>query len=118
MCDLPDRRRGRPGGHYSHQTGPSVDTITDRPSVLPVDNSAGRRYSESALKISEDAKTLWCRMWGDRSLGAYQHARARGNLEEPKWPDKIFRELLRTAFENRIIDRPDHPVIRELSGDL
>ena len=39
-------------------------------------------------------------------------------LEEPKWPDKTFRELLRIAFEGRIIDRPDHPLIRELNGDL
>ena len=44
--------------------------------------------------------------------------RAQGNLDEPKWPDKSFGELLRIAFENRIIDRADHPVIRELNGEL
>ena len=57
-------------------------------------------------------------MRGDRDLGAYAHVRARGNLDEPKWPDKTFGELLRIAFAARIIDRPDHPYIRELNGEL
>ena len=88
------------------------------PCKLPVESSSGRRYAETALKIAQHAETLWVRMWGDRSLGGYTMVKAKGNLEEPKWPDKTFRELLRIAFENRIIDRPDHPVIRELNGDL
>jgi hypothetical protein len=84
------------------------------PCKLPVESSSGRRYAE----IAQYAESTWVRMWGDRSLGGYTMVKAKGNLEEPKWPDKTFRELLRTAFENRIIDRPDHPVIRELNGDL
>jgi hypothetical protein len=88
------------------------------PAKLPIEGNSGRRYAETALKIAEEAKALWVRMWGDRGLGGYAMVRARGNIEEPKWPDKTFRELLRIAFEDRIIDRPDHPVIRELAGDL
>ena len=85
---------------------------------LPAEASAGRRYAETGLIIAQAAETLWVRMWGDRSLGGYTYVKAKGNLEEPKWPDKTFRELLRIAFEGRIIDRPDHPLIRELNGDL
>ncbi|MGN6171882.1 MAG: hypothetical protein ACTHPS_02805 [Streptosporangiaceae bacterium] len=88
------------------------------PAKLPVEANSGRRYSETALKIAHDAKTLWVRMWGDRNLGGYRAIRASGHFEEPKWPDKTFRELLRIAFESRIIDRSDHPFIRELNGDL
>jgi hypothetical protein len=88
------------------------------PAKLPVEANSGRRYSETALKIAEQAKTVWVRMWGDRNLGAYAMVRARGHLEEPKWPDKTLRDLLSVAFESRIIDRPDHPLIRELNGDL
>jgi len=88
------------------------------PAKLPVEGSAGRRYSETALRIAEEAKALWVRMWGDRALGGYAMVRAKGNLEEPKWPDKEFRALLRIAFQDRIVDRPDHPLIRELAGDL
>jgi hypothetical protein len=88
------------------------------PAKLPAEASAGRRYAETGLIIAQAAETLWVRMWGDRSLGGYTYVKAKGNLEEPKWPDKTFRELLRIAFEGRIIDRPDHPLIRELNGDL
>jgi hypothetical protein len=89
------------------------------PAKLPLEGgSSGNRYSETGLKIAEHAKTHWLRMYGDRNLGGYQEVKARGNLDEPKWPDKTFAELLRIAFEGRIIDRIDHPVIRELNGDL
>jgi len=88
------------------------------PAKLPGESAAGRRYAETGLIIAKHAETLWVRMWGDRSLGGYTSVKARGNLEEPKWPDKTFRELLRIAVEGRIIDRPDHPLVRELNGDL
>ncbi len=88
------------------------------PAKLPGESAAGRRYAETGLKIAQHAETLWVRMYGDRSLGGYAMVKAKGNLEEPKWPDKTFRELLRIAFEGRIIDRLDHPLIRELNGDL
>jgi hypothetical protein len=88
------------------------------PAKLPGESAAGRLYAETGLAIASEAQTLWVRMWGDRNVGAYTNVRARGNLEEPKWPDKTFRELLRIAFEGRIIDRSDHSLIRELNGDL
>ena len=88
------------------------------PAKLPGESGSGQRWAETGLKIAVHAETLWVRMWGDRSLGGYTMIKAKGNLEEPKWPDKTFRELLRIAFEGRIIDRPDHPLIRELNGDL
>ncbi|MGO9783409.1 MAG: hypothetical protein ACLPQY_27150 [Streptosporangiaceae bacterium] len=89
------------------------------PQKLPIDGSSGRAWSASALRIADEAKNIWCRMYGDRALGAYVHVIARGNLEEPKWPDKSFGTLLQIAFPgDRIINRPDHPYIRELNGEL
>ena len=44
--------------------------------------------------------------------------RAKGDLGEPQWPDKSFRDLLEIAFRCNLIDRPDHPVISELAGEL
>jgi hypothetical protein len=89
------------------------------PAKLPADGAgSGHLWADSALRIAGHARTVWVRMWGDRSLGAYRVVKANGNLEEPKWPDKEYRDLLRMAFEARLIDRPDHPVIRELAGDL
>jgi hypothetical protein len=90
------------------------------PARLPSESGSGsgQRWAETALKIAEQAESLWVRMWGDLDLGGYAMIRAKGNLAEPKWPDKTFAELLRIAFESRIVDRPDHDLIRELNGEL
>ena len=44
--------------------------------------------------------------------------RAKGDIGEPQWPAKTMRDLLEIGFRNYLIDRPDHPVIRELAGEL
>jgi hypothetical protein len=51
------------------------------------------------------------------SLGAYDVFEATGQLGEPEWPTVPFRELLRVAFKDRLIDRADHPVLRRLRGE-
>jgi hypothetical protein len=90
------------------------------PARLPrVDSSdGGRRWAETALVIAEQAKTLWVKMFGNRDLGGYERFRAKGDLGEPQWPDKKHRDLIALGFRDRLIDRPDHPVIREIHGEL
>lgn len=81
-------------------------------------NAHLRRIADSALLTAEQAKTLWVKMRWERDLGAYTMARATGDLGSPQWPDKSFRDLIEIAFRHNLIDRADHPVIRELSGEL
>ena len=89
------------------------------PAKLPGSSSSGRRWSESALEIADQAKTLWVKMHGVRDLGAYEMFRALGDLGEPQWPDKKFSDLLKLAFKgDRLIDSLEHPVLRELSGEM
>lgn len=52
------------------------------------------------------------------AVGSYDMFVARGDLGEPQWPDKSFRDLLATAFGDYLIDREDHEVIRELNGEF
>ena len=82
------------------------------------DNDRIRRIADTALQCAEQAKTLWVKMHWDRDLGGYEMQRAKGDLGEPQWPDKSFRDLLEIAFRHHLIDRPDHPVIRELAGEI
>jgi hypothetical protein len=35
---------------------------------------------------------------------------------EPVWPQKTFEELLKIAFDGKIIDNEDHPYVRRLRG--
>jgi hypothetical protein len=83
------------------------------------DSPIGRRWAESALEIADYAKTCWVKMAGKRDLGAYEMFKARGDLGEPDWPDKSLSELLRLAFKgDRLIDSLNHPVLRELAGEM
>ena len=89
------------------------------PAKLPRDdNRRGEAWAKSALQAAEQAKSLWVKVYGNRDLGAYEMVVAKGDLGEPQWPDKTFRDLLELAFRDRRIDRADHPVIRELAGEL
>jgi hypothetical protein len=81
-------------------------------------NSTGRRVFETSLQGAEQAKSLWVKLAWDRDLGGYEMFRAKGDLGEPQWPDKSFRDLIEIAFRHYLIDRPDHEVIRELEGAL
>lgn len=85
---------------------------------LPEAEGGGRSWHQSGLEIAEEAKKHWVRMQGNRDLAAYEMRRAKGNLGEPAWPDKPFKELIKLAFKDRLIDTPHHDVIRELNGDL
>lgn len=90
------------------------------PARLPAsDNRLGRRWHETGLEVAECAKTLWVKMQGKRDLGAYELFRAKGDLGEPQWPDKPLSDLLRLAFKgDLLIDSVDHPVLRELAGEI
>ena len=60
----------------------------------------------------------WVRVAANMSLGAYDVFQATGDLPDPEWPDTPFKELLRVAFKDRFIDTLDHPVLRELRGEV
>lgn len=100
-------------------------TITKRGTVflwpvkLPGDNNDHiRRISDTAIQCAEQAKTLWVKMHWDRDLGGYVMQRAKDDLGTPQWPNKSMRDLLELGFRNYLVDRPDHPVIRELAGEI
>lgn len=90
------------------------------PARLPgPDNRLGRRWHESALKVADQAKRLWVKMQGKRDLGAYEMYRAKGDLGNPQWMEKTLSERLRLAFKgDLLIDSVDHPVLRELAGEI
>jgi hypothetical protein len=58
----------------------------------------------------------WVRVAANMALGAYEVFEASANIPEPAWPDLSFPELLKIAFQDRLVDRPDHPVILKLRG--
>ena len=80
------------------------------------ENPIGRSWHESARKAAEIAKGTWVRIIADKSLGGYRARAAEGKLADPVWPEVTFNELLEIAFQDRIIQSGDHPVVRRLRG--
>jgi hypothetical protein len=90
------------------------------PARLPLadGSNSGRAWHQSALQAAEEAKNLWVKLVGNKELGAYEFVKARGDLGEPQWPEKTYRELVELAFKDRVISTLEHPVIRDLYGDI
>ena len=73
-------------------------------------------WHRSAAEAAELAMTKWIRLSANMSLGANEIFEAVGTLPEPTWPELSFAEILRTAFRDRYVDSPDHPLIQRLLG--
>ena len=88
------------------------------PIRLPGADGKVDAWSQSALEASQLARTTWVRVAANMALGAYEVFQATGDLPDPEWPDKPFRELLKVAFKDRMITALDHPVLRKLRGEV
>ena len=88
------------------------------PARLPGPDGRELEWHRSAHEAAAHAEIGWVRVQANMSLGAYEISRALGDLDEPKWPEQDFAFLLRIAFKGRIIDSPDHAVLRRLRGEV
>jgi hypothetical protein len=88
---------------------------------LPGPDGRPNTWTESALEIAKASTTTWCRMKSDMTNGIYTHFVPADDvvLPEPAWPaDLSMADIMRIAFRGRLIDSVDHPVLRELRGEL
>ena len=86
------------------------------PVSLPGEDGRRNTWTETAQEAMRLAQEHWVRLMADMGLSAYRIYRAEGQLSDPIWPDKSFEELLEIAFNDRVIDSHDHPVVRRLRG--
>jgi hypothetical protein len=87
------------------------------PVRLPTPEGKDTIWWTSARDAAARATQSWIRVTSNMNLGAYECWEASGNLGEPKWPELGFWDLIRVAFQTRIIDRLDHPVLKRLRGE-
>ena len=73
------------------------------------------QWHRSARKAADEARSKWIRMIPANS--GYRIFHPTSPMPEPEWPDAPFGELLDSAFEGRVIDSMDHPVIEYLAGE-
>lgn len=91
------------------------------PFIWPVpatgdESSRKDTWNESHRAAYQKAKEKWTKMVADRVAKMYRIYIAAGQLAEPKFPDKPWNELLALAFNNRMIDNPEHPVVKAMRG--
>lgn len=86
------------------------------PVKLPGPDGRPNAWNHSAADAAERAMKKWVRVTSSMALGAYEIFEASGDLPEPVWPDHSFQEILKIAFRERLVDRPDHPLVQRLKG--
>jgi hypothetical protein len=86
------------------------------PVKLPDPQGRQNEWHRSAAEGAELAMKKWVRVTASMSLGAYEIFEASGDLPDPVWPDFSFQEILKIAFRERLVDRPDHPLVQRLQG--
>lgn len=74
-------------------------------------------WSRSALKACQIAMGAWISIRSNQSLKQYDIVQASWNLE-PEFPSIDFAQLLMLAFDNRILETTDDPVVKEVLGEL
>jgi hypothetical protein len=82
----------------------------------------GTRFDDwpaSALHATACAMKAWVRVIPRRELEQYVVLTSQsGNYPDPQWPSSTLHDLILRAFNGRIIDSVDHPIVRMLKGLL
>ena len=75
-------------------------------------------WNQSAKCAAEAAIKCWVRMYSKPNAAQYSIVYAKNNSAEPEWPKMSFHEILELAFKDRIITDHNHPVLRQLRGEI
>ena len=94
------------------------NVLTLWPIRLPGEDGRIDPWNQSAMVAADRASQCWVRVSSDRHLGAYELFEAPADLPEPEWPDITFQEVLDIAFRGRQIDDINHPVLKQLRGEM
>jgi hypothetical protein len=86
---------------------------------LPGADGRHNEWHQSSLQAAMIAMDHWVRVQANRSGGnGYDVTRHKAKLDDPEWPNLNFEELFKLAFKDRYIDSIDHPVLKELRGEV
>jgi hypothetical protein len=84
---------------------------------LPGEDGRPNLWTDSALTIAKEAETEWRRMAANMAAGHYDGHMPTAALPDPEWPEWSFRDILGKAFQGRVIESHEHPLLRQLRGD-
>lgn len=98
--------------------GTGVMFVSEVP--LPAADGKYSEYHQSRMLAYEQAKEKWVSISPDKASGCYRVTIASGNLPEPVWATRpgSMEEALDIAFRGKVIDCPDHPILKKLRGEV
>ncbi len=87
--------------------------------LWPFKNSTNE-WTRSAKTVLRKARSEWVRIQANMDANGYKTEDAPEELAavQPKWPDLTFEQIIEKAFEGRIIQDENNPVVRELQGKV
>jgi hypothetical protein len=87
------------------------------PIKLPGSDGRLNDWTRTALAAADLATKVWVRVVALKN--GYQVTKADNpDLPDPQWPKESFFDLLKIAFKDRHITTLDHPVLRQLRGEV
>ena len=86
------------------------------PVKVPAADGRVNAWHQTLATAASLAMTRWIRIKANMSLGAYEIFEAESTIPDPIWPDMSFEAIYRIAFRDRLINTPDHPVVKRLHG--
>jgi hypothetical protein len=84
--------------------------------VPAVDPSRSNHWTDSLLAAVGLAEKSWVRIAANMKANFYDVVKAPAIKDEPIWPQATFADLIEIAFRGKIIDSPDHIVLKKLMG--
>jgi hypothetical protein len=91
-------------------------TVFFWPVRLPFADGKDSNWWRSAREAAQKATEGWVRVKANMDQGSYDMWGPGKPIPDPTWPEQGFWDLVRIAFRDFLIDRPDHPVIKRLRG--
>lgn len=89
------------------------------PVKLPSLVSKSNSWLESRMMAVEHAKKGWVRMESNEKDSVYDIFEVSCDIPDPEWPtDMDCDDMLDIAFKDRVIRKPDHPVIMKIRGKM
>ncbi len=88
------------------------------PIPLPAEDGRRNQWHDSLAAVVALSEKKWVRSVANMSIGGYDAHVAIGQLPEPDWPELRFEQLMEIAFRGRVIETGEHPLIRQLLGDI
>jgi hypothetical protein len=73
-------------------------------------------WNQTAMDAAKLGKEQWVRVVASMENGFYEIFTSETALTDPAWPESTFSEILDKAFNGRIIESMDHPVVSFLLG--